>query len=144
MLEHIKSIHVGEDNSDKPTEVFTIKIDFTENDFFTNEQLSFTVKQLEDDCQEVIGCSIDWKAGKDVTKKKIQKKQKNKKSKETRTITKTIQCDSVFNCFESKKLPEGHDASKKEEEDDEDSETEKLLDQMEEARLFAVNLHDLY
>ena len=73
----------------------------------------------------------------------MQKKQKNKKSKEVRTITKTVAADSVFNCFESKTLPEDHDAKDKDE-DDEDSETEKLMDQLEEARLFAVNLHDLY
>lgn len=104
--------------------------------------LQYTMKQLEDDCQEVIGCSIDWKTGKDVTKKKIQKTQKNKKTKETRTISKTVATDSIFNCFETKKLPEGHDDPKKE--DDEDSETEKLMDELEEARLFAVNMYDLY
>ena len=98
---------------------------------------------MDDECQEVIGSVIDWKNGKDVTKEKIKKKQKNKKTKETRTITKTVPCKSFFNCFESKKLPEDYKPSKQEE-DDEDSETEKLLDDLEEARLIAVNLVDLY
>ena len=51
-------------------------------------------------------------------------------------------CQSIFNCFESKKLPD--DFKSNQQEDDEDSEAEKLLDELEEARLFAVNHVDLY
>jgi 5'-AMP-activated protein kinase catalytic alpha subunit len=65
---------------------------------------------------------IDWKDGKDLSKKKIKKKQKNKKTGETRTIIKTVPAESFFNAFESRKAPEGL-----EEEDEEDEETAKIL-----------------
>jgi nucleosome assembly protein 1-like 1 len=37
--------------------------------------------------------------GKDPTKKKIKKKQKHKKTGETRTVVKTVDADSFFNIF---------------------------------------------
>ena len=77
----------------------------------------------QDQVVETQGTVIDWKDGKDLTKKKIKKKQKNKKTGETRTIIKTVPADSFYNAFESKKAPEGI-----EEDDDEDEETAKLLD----------------
>ena len=77
---------------------------------------------------ETQGTVIDWKDGKDLTKKKIKKKQKNKKTGETRTIIKTVPADSFYNAFESKKAPEGI-----EEDDDEDEETAKLLDSLDES-----------
>ncbi len=72
---------------------------------------------------ETVGTVIQWKEGKDLTCKKIKKKQKNKKTGETRTIVKTVPAESFYNCFESKKAPEGD-----KDEDEEDEETEKLLD----------------
>lgn len=38
---------------------------------------------------EVIGCTINWKENQDVTKKKVKKTQKNKKTGEKRVIVKT-------------------------------------------------------
>jgi nucleosome assembly protein 1-like 1 len=42
---------------------------------------------------------IEWLEGKDTTKKKIKKKQKHKKSGETRTVMKTVDAESFFNLF---------------------------------------------
>jgi len=44
----------------------------------------------DDEIKKIEGTNIEWKDGKDVTKKKIKKKQKNKKTNETRTIIKTV------------------------------------------------------
>jgi nucleosome assembly protein 1-like 1 len=60
----------------------------------------------DDEVTKIEGTVIDWKDGKDVTKKKVKKKQKNKKTGETRTIIKSVTCDSFFNFFESKEAPE--------------------------------------
>jgi len=90
----------------------------------------------------VIGQVINWKEGKDVTKKKIKKKQKNKKTKETRTISKTVPDESFFNVFESKKIPEGYED--KDDEEDEDSETEKTMQALDEAHDAANDLYDMY
>ena len=37
------------------------------------------------------GTEISWKDGKDVTKKKIKKKSKNKKAGGSKTVTKTVE-----------------------------------------------------
>ena len=42
----------------------------------------------------------------DPTKKKVTKTVKNRRTGEKKTITKTIPVESLFNLFESKKLPE--------------------------------------
>jgi len=65
---------------------------FDDNDFFTNKELTFKASADNDTNQtsEVIGCEIDWKADKDLTKKKVKKTQKNKKTGEKRVIVKTI------------------------------------------------------
>ena len=77
----------------------------------------------QDEVVETQGTVIDWKDGKDLTKKKIKKKQKNKKTGETRTIIKTVPADSFYNVFESIKAPESIEAD-----GDVDDETAKLLE----------------
>ena len=47
----------------------------------------------------IYSCVIDWKKGKNVTVKKIRKKQKHSGRGTTRTVTKTVQNDSFFNFF---------------------------------------------
>ena len=57
--------------------VVSFTLDFKENEFFNNTQLTSTVRFKKDDDDEVEaveGCDIDWNEGKDVTKKKIKKK----------------------------------------------------------------------
>eukprot|EP00826_Nyctotherus_ovalis_P065575 TRINITY_DN9641_c0_g1_i17.p2 TRINITY_DN9641_c0_g1~~TRINITY_DN9641_c0_g1_i17.p2 ORF type:complete len:317 (+),score=135.97 TRINITY_DN9641_c0_g1_i17:140-1090(+) len=80
---------------------------FAPNEFFTNEELVKTiiVPEGETFCQETQGTEIEWKEGKNVTKKTIKKKQKNKKTKATREVTKTVDIDSFFNYFKSRKAP---------------------------------------
>ena len=124
--------------------MLTIEMFFSANEFFNNNSLKLITREQKDGTktEEVIGQIINWKEGKDVTKKKIKKKQKNKKTKETRTITKTVPDESFFNLFESKKIPEGYDEDA--EENDEDSETEKTMQALDEAHDAANDLFDMY
>ena len=96
-------------------------------------------KDEDDEVQETEGCLIEWKDGKDLTKKKIKKKQKNKKTGETRTIIKTIPADSFFNMFETRKAPEEAVP-----EDEQDSDFDLLMDRLHEASHAIDDLYDLY
>lgn len=141
ILPFLKKVHV---NRQEDPKIITFTLTFNENEFFTNESLTATVrfKEHEDDeVENVDGCAIEWKDGKDVTKKKIKKKQKHKKSGETRTIVKSVQTDSFFNVFESKTCPKTEDDDS---EDEQDEDKMKLMDQLDEAMQIGEDLHDLY
>jgi nucleosome assembly protein 1-like 1 len=83
-LQYITNVTASESDSPPST---TITISFRENEYFTNDKLSLTVEFKDAQREEVVkttGTPIDWKDGKDLTTKKIKKKQKNKKTGETR------------------------------------------------------------
>ncbi|XP_022658814.1 nucleosome assembly protein 1-like 1 isoform X3 [Varroa jacobsoni] len=107
ILEHLTDV-VVEDNIDS----FKLHFHFSPNEYFSNTILTkeFKLKLAptdEDpfnfDGPEIVamkGMKIDWKSDdKNVTQRKISKKQKNKKTGTTRTVTKTVQTDSFFNFF---------------------------------------------
>lgn len=138
VLPFLSGLHV--ERVEEPQSI-NLTLTFRENDWFTNEKLTVSVRYKEgtnDEIAETIGCLIDWKEGKDLSKKKIKKNQKNKKTGEQRQIVKTVPADTFFNVFESKKAPEGKDS------DDEDEEAEKILDGLDEAMQIAEDLYDLY
>jgi len=140
VLPHLIDVHSKESQS--PQKTIEITLTFSENEWFTNEKLTLKVvfkKDQDDEVQETEGCLIDWKDGKDLSKKKLKKKQKNKKTGETRTIVKSAPAESFFNAFESRKAPES-----KEDQDDEDEEVEKLLDALDETMQVAMDFNDLY
>ena len=114
---------------------------FSENEYFSNDMLTYSAifKDDGEEPSEVIGCVIDWKGDKDLTKKKIKKKQKHKKTNETRTIVKTVPQESFFNIFESKKAPETMPDM-----DDEDSDMDRLMMGLDEALDVAQDLHDMH
>ena len=141
ILEKLTKLHATQVKLPQPK--LTVKMTFDENEFFTNTEISFTAIADNDTNQtvEVVGTDIDWKEGQDPTKKKIKKTQKNKKTGEKRVIVKTVPCDSFFNLFESKKEPEG---IRDRDEDDVDSEDDKVMQQLEETHDIANDLYDLY
>ena len=99
----------------------TCTLTFHENDYFTNESLVLTIKYTDsdaDETDEIKGSTIEWRDGKDLTKKKIKKKQKNKKTGETREIIKTVKSESMFHIFTEAKMPAIEDDER--EEDDEE------------------------
>ncbi len=83
------------------------------------------------------GTEIEWNDGKDVTKKKIKKKQKAKKGQPGKTITKTVEQESFFNFFKTINMPDEKELNKekapteKEEGDEEDQEKDvgELMDE---------------
>jgi len=107
-----------------------------DNGFFTNEVLSVTLEfESEEEVKEIRGTKIDWVEGMDVTQKKIKKKQKHKKTGETRTVVKTVDADSFFNVFKDRKVSaDGGDDS----EDDNDA-----RDKMDETQQTVEDFHDL-
>jgi len=55
----------------------SITFTFGENEFFSNTELTCTVSFKDTDCEEVkkvTGTVVDWKDGKDLSKKKVKKK----------------------------------------------------------------------
>ena len=77
----------------------------------------------DDDCDRTEGCKIDWKEGKNITIKTIEKTQKNKKTGQKRLVKKEVEEESFFNFFKNSGPPE---ADKIEVEEDEEKAEEKL------------------
>ncbi|OEH76253.1 nucleosome assembly protein [Cyclospora cayetanensis] len=48
---------------------------------------------------------IEWLEGKDVTKKTVIRKQRNRKTKQTRTVAETVDANSFFNLFVDHEIP---------------------------------------
>lgn len=109
---------------------FRLIFEFAENPFFTNKTISKTYFYQEENgyggdfiYDHAEGDKIDWKAGQDLTVKVESKKQRNKNTKQTRIVKKTIPTPSFFDFFNPAKPPEEED-----EEFDEDIEAKLELD----------------
>lgn len=102
---------------------YTIEFHFADNPYFSNKVLTkkYELKTEVDpkdpfsyegpDLAKAIGCTIDWKAGKNVTVKLTKKKLKSKNKKiPPKVITKEEKQDSFFNFFET---PKGQDKKPK-------------------------------
>lgn len=130
VLEHLTNITV---NLNEPVNNgFTLNFHFSENPFFTNSVLTKVYKlrdepdpdcPLEYDGPEIIdvqGCKIDWKEGKDLTKRTVKvkklKERKGPKGSPAKDVTKEVQADSFFTFFSPPQVVEG----KEEELTDED------------------------
>jgi len=123
ILKHIIQIdHITEEGSEN----FVLKFHFSPNEYFENNALTARFIMLsENEVDKIEGTDIKWKEGKDVTKKTITKKQKNKKTGKPRTITKTVDADSFFNLFKSIE-GKGAGGNGGDEEDEDDVTLEKL------------------
>lgn len=133
ILQHVR--HIETERSEKP-KALTVKFHFNDNEFFDNKELSLKVvyKNDSDAVDRIEGTTINWKEGKDPTKKKVKKKQKHKKTNETRTIVKTVEAESFFNNFNNRVAPTG----------DLDSEEEnELHDKIDEATNLAEDIADV-
>jgi len=106
---------------------FTITMHFAPNEFFENDVLSVLLHlQAPRDITKTEGTEIKWKAGKDTTKKMVSKKQKNKKTGQTRTVTKEETVPSFFKLFNSIVAPE----EDKELDEEEEEIQNNILDQV--------------
>ncbi|KAH0846940.1 hypothetical protein AYO21_02364 [Fonsecaea monophora] len=91
---------------------FRLIFEFAPNDFFTNKTISKTYYYQEESgyggdfiYDHAEGDNIDWKAGKDLTVRVESKKQRNKTTKQTRVIKKTVPTESFFNFFSPPAAP---------------------------------------
>jgi len=89
---------------------FKLTFEFAKNPFFDHSVLEKTfILREEEDGEKVLsrtdGTKIVWAEGKDVTKKTITRKQKNKRTKQVRIITETVENDSFFGFFGSQVIP---------------------------------------
>ncbi|KAL9107560.1 MAG: hypothetical protein Q9227_007560 [Pyrenula ochraceoflavens] len=91
---------------------FKLIFEFAENDFFTNKTISKTYFYQEESgyggdfiYDHAEGDKIDWKPGKDCTVRVESKKQRNKNTKQTRVVKKTVPTESFFNFFSPPKAP---------------------------------------
>ncbi|KAL9623261.1 MAG: hypothetical protein Q9160_002368 [Pyrenula sp. 1 TL-2023] len=95
---------------------FKLIFEFKENEFLTNKTISKTYFYQDESgyggdfiYDHAEGDKIDWKAGKDVTIRIESKKQRNKNTKQTRIVKKTVPCESFFNFFSPPKAPDDED-----------------------------------
>ncbi|KAJ9500477.1 histone chaperone [Exophiala xenobiotica] len=95
---------------------FRLIFEFAPNDFFTNKTISKTYFYREESgyggdfiYDHAEGDKVDWKAGKDLTVRVESKKQRNKNTKQTRVIKKTVPTESFFNFFAPPVAPTDED-----------------------------------
>jgi nucleosome assembly protein 1-like 1 len=138
VLKSLKSInYLTSVDPAKPYD-FTLTFTFGPNEFFENEVLT-KVYHMEEEktCEKTVGTEIKWKEGKNTTKKTITKKQKNKKTGKTRSITKEVDCESFFSFFKTIDAPVKE--TKKEENEDDDEEAgqdDEMLDHLDFGQTF--------
>lgn len=96
---------------DKPG--FRLVFTFNDNEFFSNKTLSKTYFYQEEAgyggdfvYDHADGDKISWKDGKDLTVRYESKKQRNKTTKQTRIVKRTIPVDSFFNFFAPPAVPD--------------------------------------
>jgi len=101
---------------------FSLHFHFAANEYFDHDVLSVLLHVKEPrDCNKIDGTDIKWKEGKNITRKTVTKKQRNKKTGQTRNVTKEEDCDSFFKLFKSCEHEE-HEHDHDEEDDDHDHE----------------------
>ncbi|AEO56382.1 nucleosome assembly protein-like protein [Thermothelomyces thermophilus ATCC 42464] len=99
---------------DKPG--FRLIFEFAENEYFTNKTITKTYYYQNESgyggdfiYDHAEGDKIDWKPGMDLTVRIEQKKQRNKTTKQTRIVKKTVPTESFFNFFSPPKAPSDED-----------------------------------
>ncbi|KAI0398240.1 nucleosome assembly protein [Xylariaceae sp. FL0594] len=113
---------------DKPG--FRLIFEFAENDYFTNKTITKTYYYQNESgyggdfiYDHAEGDKINWKEGQDLTVRIESKKQRNKNTKQTRIVKKTVPTESFFNFFSPPKAPTEDD-----EDDDAASDIEERLE----------------
>jgi nucleosome assembly protein 1-like 1 len=107
---------------------FKLIFEFDENEYFTNKTITKTYFYQEENgyggdfiYDHAEGDKIEWKSGKDLTVRVESKKQRNKNTKQTRVVKKTVPTESFFNFFDPPKPPT-------DDEDDASSDIEERLE----------------
>ncbi|KAF1985979.1 nucleosome assembly protein-like protein [Aulographum hederae CBS 113979] len=95
---------------------FRLMFEFAENEHFNNKVITKTYFYQEENgyggdfiYDHAEGDKIDWKSGKDLTVRVESKKQRNKNTKQTRIVKKTVPTESFFNFFAPPSPPKDSD-----------------------------------
>lgn len=117
-LKHLTDIRL----SYLETPGFKLIFEFSENEFFSNKEITKTYYYQDENgyagdfiYDHAEGDKINWNEGKDLTVRIESKKQRNKNTKQTRVVKRTVPTESFFNFFTPPKPPTEFD------EDDEDN-----------------------
>jgi hypothetical protein len=99
ILEHLTHVEISDetDKEDPTISSMILTLDFSPNEFFKNAQLKTKLVSKSGENQKSEGTAIEWTNN--PTIKKTTKTQKNKRSGQTRTITKETQLKSFFEIF---------------------------------------------
>ena len=138
IMEHLKHVETETcENPETKNMCLSLRMVFgTDNDHFSPSELSVKLEyESEEAVKCITGTHIEWLEGKDPTKKKIKKKQKHKKTGETRTVVKTVDADSFFNVFQTRKIPQADEVDSEEENE--------MHDKMDEVQQIVEDFHDL-
>lgn len=120
ILKHLNDIKVKLLDAGQPMS-FVLEFHFKPKDYFANEVLTTTYRMRSEpdnsdpcsfDGPEIMSCTgnqIDWKKGKRVTLKTIEKKRKHKGHGTVCTVTETVSNNSSFTCFAPPEVSEGRD-----------------------------------
>ncbi|KAL7794969.1 hypothetical protein V8C37DRAFT_375091 [Trichoderma ceciliae] len=107
-LKHLIDIRM--EYLDKPG--FRLIFEFTENEFFSDKTITKTYYYQNESgyggdfiYDHAEGHKIDWYPGKDLTVRVEAKKQRNKNTKQTRIVKKSVPTESFFNFFSPPKPP---------------------------------------
>lgn len=103
------------DETDAGKKIVTISFDFSENEFFENKNLWVKLHSENDEAVRSEASEIKWKNN--PTVEKTQKKQKNKRSGQTRIIHKEVQKRSFFELFNKYEADEDEEADKNQDEE---------------------------
>lgn len=104
ILKHLTNI-TGQHFPDRPG--YELTFTFSPNEYMENTELKKTYHMPDEHILEKTeSTEIQWKTDKDPTKKRVKKKQKNKKTNAVRTITKTEDQESFFNFFKTMTMPD--------------------------------------
>jgi len=123
ILEHLTNVRSEWHDEAQQTD-FKVILEFGQNSYFTNTVLEKSfIWNSERDLAKTVGTKINWKEGKDVTKQTVTKRQKNKKTKQVRTVTEVVANESFFNFFEDRDIPTGDQLEEMDEDDVETLET---------------------
>lgn len=129
ILEHL--IHIDAktdiDEQDGDKKIITLSFDFSENEFFENKQLWVKLYSEHEEATRSEASEIKWKNN--PTVEKTQKKQKNKRTGQTRIINKEVQKRSFFEIFNKFEGEEEEDAEQKNHEDENGSMNLYLLEE---------------
>ena len=100
MLDHLTHVDIqsGAEESDPKCGYLTVTLEFSENEFFSNDKLTVKLVTHNDLAVKSEGTVINWKKD-NPTVKKTSKTQKNKRTGQTRTIVKETQKKSFFEVF---------------------------------------------